>query len=230
MAAIAPRTRKITTSPTSTCDGAATGKKNAGKQPTGRWCWECEGVADHLPQTKDALNDQLKKPNSELKVRWVEEHLPTQRRKVAIMIATGNLRISRQTRRSVHAQHSAESSVKVPGTWLQEKVYKVRFVNAADRKHKWAVIMNPETGLKTKAYFVPDAQSGVWRGEHGFVDRVTDDALLCSTSNDVDVEDVGEYVQEYMFTAPKVTGKSLAQLDAEAFYWQQLSFQINQHL
>jgi hypothetical protein len=136
------------------------------------------------------------------------------------MISSGSDRLPKNTKRKVTQDVAARSKVEVQGTWLKEDVYKLRFLNPRDRKHKWDYIKSPETGKLVKAYFVPDAESWVWRGSHGFIGEVRDERQVAA--DDDQVEDgsddrVDRFATSRMSTvaAPKVTGKTLAQIANE---------------
>ncbi len=187
------------------------------KQPFGTWCWECDAIAEGEPEPKAPLAQKLK-TNPGFKAKWCEEKLPHHRGRVRLLIASHSDRLPKQIKRKVVESSQAESRVLVQGTWLQENRYRGRFVDAKDRTHKYAQIKSPETGKMVKAYFVPDAESGVWRGEHGFCDMVTDQKQLAGEDAGDDSEGeekAGKIAKHHMFRAPRVCGKTLAQIANE---------------
>ena len=180
------------------------------KQPHGSWCFECDAQCDTLTETKVEIAGLLRQ--KEYSETWNAVWLPKTRERIATQIEKGLDRLPKQSKRKITLEHAGESRVFVPGTWLVESKYKQRFPDPADRKHKAKRILNPETGVLCKAFFVPDSESGVWRGEHGYGDYNHDTHDLNEGSDD---EKLDEAFAKYT-DRPQVLGKPLSQFEAEA--------------
>ena len=180
------------------------------KQPHGSWCFECDTQCDTLTETKVEIAGLLRQ--KEYSETWNAVWLPKTRERIATQIEKGLDRLPKQSKRKISLEHASESRIFVPGTWLVESKYKQRFPDPADRKHKAKRILNPETGVLCKAFFVPDSESGVWRGEHGYGDYTNDTHDLNEGSDD---EKLDEAFAKYT-DRPQVLGKPLSQFEAEA--------------
>ena len=78
-----------------------------------------------------------------------------------------------------------------------------------DRKHKSKTIISPEDNKKVKAWFVPDNESGIWRGEYGH-----QDSKQHAESDYVDDERLDSFRDELQVKGMRCTGKTMAQIEA----------------
>ncbi len=184
------------------------------KQPGGWWCWECDGLADHQPEDKAQLKEMLY-GDPVYKQRWNEEWLPKQRTLIAVFMARGEDRLPKQSKRVAIHEEQTEGRVYIPGTWMEQAAYNAKFPNKAERTHKSSLVTSPETNKRSKAFFIPDNEKGVWRGEHGNRSKTADRTTLTTDQDDVTGDAVERFMTQFHVTAPKVVGKSMSQIEAE---------------
>ena len=184
------------------------------RQPSGLWCWECDSLCEHQPEDKDTLKGKLGS-DPEYRRVWTEEWLPRQRVMIAAAISRGDDRLPRQSKRACFHEEGQEQRVFVPGIWIESKKYIKRFPERAQRTHRSQTITNPETKQLWKAYFIPDNDSGVWRGEHGSASRTMDRTRLATDQHDPTRESMEKFMAQHALAAPKVIGKTGKQFEEE---------------
>jgi hypothetical protein len=180
---------------------------NEFRQPSGNFCWECDSLAEREPESKGELEVKLR--DDIYKREW-DDKLTEQRVRIGQAIARGEDRLPKQVRRKAVVDHQSESRVIIAGTWLQDTIYKARFPKKDERKHKSKMVLNPETLHMCKAWFIPDNESGIWRGEHGYGNYTKD-----RISIDDDGDQVDKFLQKFQQKHGKVSGKTLSELEAE---------------
>ena len=121
----------------------------------------------------------------------------------------------RRTKREVTAEQSTQGHIFIPGTWMEDRKYRLKFPNKADRTHQSAIITPPETNQPVKAYFIADNEQGVWRGEHGNLAKTSDGTTLANEDADVTGRAVENFASHYAVLAPRISGKTQADIQEE---------------
>ena len=98
---------------------------------------------------------------------------------------------------------------------MEDRKYRAKFLNKADRTHHSAIITSPETNQQVKAYFIADNEQGVWRGEHGNLAKTSDGTTLANEDADVTGRAAENFASHYAVQAPRISGKTQADIQEE---------------
>ena len=150
--------------------------------------------------------------HNDFRKEWIDVKLPKLRTRVREMIRDGGARLPREPKSKIVEDAGRQNRVFVEGTWLESKVYKRQFPKPASRKHSSQMMPSPETGKLVRAYFVPDSESGVWRGQHGNIAQNMRRGTY-SSDNREDIDHVSKDLLDNEIFVPKVKGVTKRDLE-----------------